>query len=88
MGVLECTRLGCGRIMCEKMHCFGNYICDDCADEFIQLMKKLGRKKATYEFYNKKIKKFLKTKKVYNNDSPGSNDYSSDDELVHIDDYF
>ena len=86
MGVLECSRLGCGNIMCNKMHCYGNYICDDCVYEFNRLMKKMERKKATYKFYNKKMKKFLKTMKVYNNSS-SSDSIDSDDGLIHIDDY-
>lgn len=61
MGIMECSRTGCDEIMCEKIHTFGNYICNRCMRDFKKLMKKSGFENATREFYDQKFSEFLDT---------------------------
>ena len=40
MGVLPCRRKGCDNIMCKYyMEDLGDYLCDECATEFLNMLK-------------------------------------------------
>ena len=76
MGVCECSRAGCGNIMCKVLTVFGNYICYECLEEFKEHMRQIGKEKATKEVYDTELSNFMDT-------LPGT--YG---EEISIDDYF
>lgn len=39
MGVMPCSRNECENILCRRIICTGNYICDDCFEMLLVLKK-------------------------------------------------
>lgn len=63
MGVMTCSRYGCGNIMCEThVHPVG-YICDECQEEFKKWAISTGAIVGTSEDIISSLKMFIETDK-------------------------
>lgn len=63
MGVMECSRKDCDKIMCHTYVNLVGYICYDCQKEFKEYLQKNGLDPATEgEIFNE-LKKFMVTSK-------------------------
>ena len=59
MGVCECSRNGCDTVCCKVLTVFGDYICNDCQRDFIELMSSLGYTRENRDFFDEQLKLFL-----------------------------
>jgi len=80
MGVLDCSRRNCERIMCDTYISSVGYVCNDCKDEFKLYVEKSEAHPTTEREIEKELIKFMETEKdSYSNDNS---------QQMSIDEYF
>ena len=63
MGIMDCDRSGCGNMGSEYLFDGQTYVCEACIFELLQELENADRIVCTEKYFNKKFKKFLKSKK-------------------------